>query len=225
MRLTDCFIDLIAYVAYLMKSVDSRQPSFEQVKTDIERLISDSQNCLKIGEFSHEDYDLAKFAIFAWVDESILSSSWKERNRWLGEQLQRVYYHTSDAGEIFFEKLNSLGLHQRDAREVYYLCLAMGFKGRYCNQGDELLLEQLKASNLKLLTGTSTAVRSLNAIELFPESHLSDDYKIQTQRSGLRISPFTLFCMGFPLVLFMVLFILYRFILDNFAANLLGMIP
>jgi type VI secretion system protein ImpK len=225
MRLSDCFIDLIAYVAYFMKSVDSRQPPFERVKTDIERLISESQNCLKIGEFSHEDYDLARFAIFAWIDESILSSSWKERNRWLGEQLQRIYYQTSDAGEIFFEKLNSLGLHQRDTREVYYLCLAMGFAGRYCNPGDELLLEQLKASNLKLLTGTSAAVRSLNAVELFPEAYVADDYKIHTQRSKLRIFPFTLFCLGFPVVLYVVLFIVYRFILSNVGANLLGMIP
>jgi type VI secretion system protein ImpK len=225
MRLTDCFIDLIAYVAYFMKSVDSRQPSFERVKMDVKHLISDSQNCLKIGEFSHEDYDLARFAIFAWIDEIILSSSWNERNRWLGEQLQRIYYNTSDAGEIFFEKLNSLGLHQRDVREVYYLCLALGFTGRYCNPGDELLLEQLKASNLKLLTGSSSAVHLLNTGELFPEAYSSDIPEIKIRKSRWYISSFTFLCLGFPVVLLIVLFVTYRFILSNFGENLLGMIP
>lgn len=221
MRLTDCFIDLIAYVAYFIKFVDSRQPAFEQVKTDIERLISESQHCLKTGKVSHEDYDLARFAIFAWIDESILNSSWKERNRWLSERLQRIHYHISNADEIFFDKLNSLGLHQRDVREVYYLCLAMGFVGRYCNQGDELRLEQLKGFNLVALTGTSETLRSLDTQELFPEAYNVDDDK----RSTWSVFPFTVFCAGFPVILFIVLFIVYRFILSNVGENLLGMIP
>jgi len=225
MRLTDCFIDLIAYVAYFIKSLDSRQPSFDRVKTDIERLISDSQGCLKKGDFSHDDHDLARFAIFAWVDEIILSSSWNERNRWLGEQLQRVYYNTSDAGELFFEKLNNIGLHQRDVREVYYLCLAIGFTGRYCNPGDELLIEQLKVSNLKLLTGSSATVHSLNSGELFPEAYSADNTEIQAKSSRFNFSSFTLLCFGFPVVLYLGLFVIYRFILSNVGENLLGMIP
>ena len=226
MRLTDCFIDLIAYVAYFIKSVDTKQPPLERVKTDIERLLSDSQECLRTGDFSKEDYDLAHFAICAWVDETILNSSWNEKNRWLGEQLQWVYYNTADAGEIFFEKLNTVGLHQRDVREVYYLCLAIGFKGRYHNEGDEYLLDQLKASNLKLLTGSSAAVPSLGAGELFPEAYSADEGDIGPARgSRLRFSTFTILCAGFPIVLYVVLFIVYRFILDNVGENLLGTIP
>jgi type VI secretion system protein ImpK len=225
LRLTDCFIDLIAYVAYFIKSVDSRQPTFEQVKTDIERLISKSESCIKIGDFSHEDYDLARFAVFAWIDEIILNSSWKERYRWLGEQLQRIYYHTSNADEIFFEKLNSLGLHQKDVRELYYLCLAMGFTGRYCNRGDELLLEQLKAFNLVALTGTSRTLRSLDTQKLFPEAYRVDGNKIGTQKSWRSASSFTGLCVCFPVVIFLILFILYRFILSDVGENLLGMIP
>ncbi|MBW1834922.1 MAG: DotU family type IV/VI secretion system protein, partial [Deltaproteobacteria bacterium] len=155
MRLTDCFIELVAYAAYFLKTVAKRQPPFDQVKADIQRLISKSQESLNNGSFSQEDYDLARFAIFAWIDEAILNSSWKEKHLWQGEQLQRFYYQTADAGEIFFERLNTLGPHQRDVREVYYLCLAIGFMGRYCHEGDEYLLEQLKTSNLKLLTGSS----------------------------------------------------------------------
>ena len=225
MRLTDCFINLIAYVAYFIKTVESRQPSFERVKTDIERLISESQECLKSGNFSQEDYDLARFAIFAWIDETILSSSWKERNRWLGQQLQREYYNTSDAGEIFFEKLNAVGLHQRDVREVYYLCLAIGFMGRYCKDGDEFLLNQLKSSNLKLLTGSSSGITSLESSELFPEAYPMDNESQQYSKSKYRFSSFTLLCLGFPIVLYFVLFIVYRFILNNVGENLLGTIP
>ena len=57
MRLTDCFAELVAYVAYFLKTVDSRQPPFDQVKADIQRLISESQHTANDGNFPQEDYD------------------------------------------------------------------------------------------------------------------------------------------------------------------------
>jgi type VI secretion system protein ImpK len=222
MRLTDCFVDLVAYVAYFLKSAADRQPAFEQVKADIQRLISDSERGLDRGDFSVEDYDMARFAIFAWIDEAILASGWNERNRWQGEQLQRIYYKTTNAGEIFFDRLNAIGHHQRDVREVYYLCLAMGFSGRYCHEGDEFLLEQVKISNLKMLTGSSMGVPSIEKGDLFPEAYPYGEIDVSLQKGGRRFSPFTIFCVGLPVAIFLLLFIIYWFILGNIGENLLS---
>ena len=141
MHLTDCFMDLVAYVTYFLKTATAKQPPFDQVRADVNRLLNQSESSLKQGLFSQEDYDRARFAICAWVDEALLSSSWNFKGQWQREQLQRLYYQTTEAGEEFFEKLNGLGLHQRDVREVYYLCLALGFMGRYCHKGDEVFLD------------------------------------------------------------------------------------
>ena len=222
MRLTDCFIELVAYAAYFLKTVAKRQPAFDQVKADIQRLISKSQEHLNQGAFSQEDYDLARFAIFAWIDEAILNSSWKEKHLWQGEQLQRFYYQTADAGEIFFERLNTLGPHQRDVREVYYLCLAIGFMGRYCHEGDEYLLEQLKTSNLKLLTGSSVGLPSLEKGELFPEAYPVESREVTSPKGKKPFSTFTLLCLGAPVLLYSVLFLIYRFILNNIGESLLS---
>ncbi|MDL1967306.1 MAG: DotU family type IV/VI secretion system protein [Deltaproteobacteria bacterium] len=222
MRLTDCFIELVAYAAYFLKTVAKRQPPFDQVKADIQRLISKSQESLNNNAFSQEDYDLARFAIFAWIDEAILNSSWKEKHLWQGEQLQRFYYQTADAGEIFFERLNTLGPHQRDVREVYYFCLAIGFMGRYCHEGDEYLLEQLKTSNLKLLTGSSVGLPSLEKGELFPEAYPVESNEVISSKEKKRFSIFTLFCLGTPVLLYSVLFLIYRFILNNIGEGLLS---
>ena len=224
MRLTDCFLELIAYVAYFLKNVANRQPAFDQVKADIQRLISESQDGLKNGNFSSEDYDLARFAIFAWIDEAILNSAWNEKDKWQREQLQRIYYQTADAGEIFFERLNAVGPHQRDVREVYYLCLAMGFMGRYCHEGDEYLLEQLKTSNLKLITGGSMGLSALSE-ELFPEAYPAESSEVAVGKVKNRFSFFTILCLGFPVVLYGVLFLIYRFILSNIGENLLSTVP
>jgi type VI secretion system protein ImpK len=221
MRLTDCFVDLVAYVAYFLKNVENKQPPFDKVKADIQRLMSETENRMRDGGFSQEDYDSARFAVCAWVDEAILSSPWKEKIRWQGEQLQRIYYQTSDAGEIFFDRLNTLGPHQRDVREVYYLCLAMGFMGRYCNAGDEYLLDQLKTSNLKLLTGSSVGIPDLNQAELFPESYPAGVGDTHLKKGGFRFTPINLLFMGSPVVLFVFLFIIYHFVLGNVGEALM----
>ena len=222
MRLSDCFMEMIAYVAYFKSSVAKRQPSFDEVKNTIQRLISESERAVEETTIPREDYDQARFAVFAWIDEAILSSSWKEKGRWQGEQLQLTYYRTSEAGEQFFDRLGTLGPHQRDVREVYYLCLAMGFLGRYCHEGDEFLLDGLKTSNLKLLTGSSVGIPSLDRGELFPDAYVAPDTDADPRYAGKdRFSFFTLACIAFPLLLYGGLYLIYRFILSNVGENLL----
>jgi type VI secretion system protein ImpK len=222
MRLTDCFIDLIAYVAYFRRRVEANQPPFEQIQADVLRLLSASQTLITQGNFSPEDYDLARFAIVAWVDDTIMNSPWHYRDHWKREPLQRDFYQTTDAGEIFFKRLNQVGLHQRDVREVYYLCLAMGFKGQYCHEGDEFLLDQLKTSNLKLLTGSSLGIPRLETGDLFPEAYAAETEMSSTPGSGRRLSPLTWLGLGLPIVLFVGLFLIYNFILNHLVDNLLG---
>ncbi len=216
MRLMDCFIELVAYVAYFKKTADERQQPYDQVKNNIERFIAMSQNRATQSGSSTDDYDQARFAVFAWVDEVLLSSNWSHKNRWQGEQLQRIYFQTTDAGELFFERLNNLGPHQKDVREVYYLCLALGFMGRYCHDGDEYLLDQLQTSNLKLLTGSAVGPPSVDGTLLFSEAYPSETETpmVSDQNRGL-FSAFMLFCVGFPVILFGALFFVYRFILNN----------
>ncbi len=220
MRLSDCFSDLIAYVAYFLKSVERRQATFEEIKNDIHRLLAASEQCGRNDIFNPEDYNLARFAICAWIDESILSTDWQGLAAWRKEQLQRLFYNTTDAGEAFFERLNSLGMHQRDVREVYYLCLAMGFKGRYCNEGDEFLLDQLNTSNLKLLTGSSVGIPSLSRTDLFPEAYPTEMPEMQAGKSASSFNAFTLAFLGGPVLFFIALYLVYHFILNNIGESI-----
>ena len=104
-------------------------------------------------------------------------------------------------------------------REVYYLCLALGFKGRFIHQGDEYLLEQLKLSNLKYLLGSSVGIPSLERAELFPEAYPTHSVKIASQRGRFRFSLVTISALAGPVLLFAVLFLIYRFTLNGIAEN------
>jgi type VI secretion system protein ImpK len=221
MHLSDCFINTLAYVSYFLKSVETRQPDYDQVKGDIQRLIRESEALFNQGSLSRDDYDQARFAVCAWVDETLLKSPWQHRNLWLKDQLQRTFYNTTDAGEEFFQRLSAIGLHQREAREVFYLCLALGFTGRYCHPGDEYQLEQVKTSNLKLLLGSSVGLPSLERTDLFPEAHPSgpvDNGQKRIRRGSRLVSAI---CLAGPVLLFCLLYGIYRFTLSGVGDNFL----
>jgi type VI secretion system protein ImpK len=223
MYLSDYFIDIVAYVTYFLRSPETQQSSScESVRADIQRLLFASEEGEKRGLVSHDDYDSARFAVCAWVDEALLNSSWADKNAWMSRQLQQTYYNTTDAGEKFFERLQTLGPHQLEVREVYYLCLALGFTGRYFN--DDYNLEQIKTANLKLLLGSSLGLPSLERLDLFPEAYPSGDVEIGPPSGSRRSVRLTAVIACVPVVLFAALFIVYFFILDNVGENYLRMV-
>lgn len=81
-----------------------------------------------------QDLREAKFALVAFIDETILSSDWSQKDRWVTRPLQLEFYDRYDAGEEFFVRLEGLlaqPARQADVLEVFYLCMTLGFKGRY----------------------------------------------------------------------------------------------
>lgn len=220
MKLIDCFVELIAYVSYVLKSLPAEQPNFERVKADITNLINKSQADSRSLQISPQDYELAQFAVFAWVDESFLGSQWQEKMKWQGEQLQRNYFQTVDAGELFFDKLNDLQPHQLEVREVYYICLSLGFSGRFCNPGDDFLLTQLKSSNLNLLGTNVGSLASLKDKKIFPEAyHDGTEPDLTAQSKFFRLG--SLLVASTPVILLALLFAIYRFSLDSVGENLI----
>ncbi len=221
MHLSDCFMETFAYVSYFLRSAEAKQPTLEHVKEKLMLLLKESEGTMARGGLSRDDFEEARFAVCAWIDEAILKSSWAEKDVWMKDQLQRQYYNTTDAGEEFFDRLNALGLHQREAREVYYLCLAMGFSGRYCHPGDEYQLDQIRTSTLKLLLGSSVGLPSLERADLFPEAYPNSSTARTARggRFGLNIATFV--CLCAPVIVFAILYLVYRFTLAGVGDNFL----
>lgn len=115
---------------------------FEAFHGGIQKLFqSFEKQCREFG-FEEDDTDIAKYALAAFVDEAVLNSSWSHRERWADNPLQLEYFGTYLAGEIFYDKLESLRTHEKpkpDLLEIYYLCLLLGFKGKYGIGGQEKL--------------------------------------------------------------------------------------
>jgi type VI secretion system protein ImpK len=223
MHLSETFMDVIAYVMYFLKTASAKQPPYEQVRARIIELLAGSRQ--KAAEFQPDDYDQARFALCAWVDEAVMNSAWKERITWQKEPLQLKFYQTTNAGELFFDRLNSLGLHQKDVREMYYLCLAMGFMGRFIKEEDRFLLDQLKTSNLKVLTGSSAGIPSLKKGELFPEAYPAEGVATAPKKAPGLFNLVSIIMAGLPVVLFGVLYLIYSFVLHNVSNALFTLVP
>jgi type VI secretion system protein ImpK len=82
---------------------------------------------------SDQEIAEARYALVAYIDEQILKSSWAGRGEWMNQPLQLGLYREFDAGEKFFARLRALLSHgdRLPAIEIYFLCLALGFRGAY----------------------------------------------------------------------------------------------
>jgi type VI secretion system protein ImpK len=68
-------------------------------------------------------------------------------------------------------------------------------------------------------------VPSLEHGELFPEAYAEGgDAGVEPERRS-RLSLFTLACIGFPVLLYGGLFLIYRFILSNVGESLMKAVP
>jgi type VI secretion system protein ImpK len=81
----------------------------------------------------------AKYALAAFADEIIYHSSWPGKQQWLSNPLQLQFFNLNTAGDGFFTNLDNLHGQRGRAHvaEIYFLCLALGFQGKYRLRGQQ----------------------------------------------------------------------------------------
>jgi type VI secretion system protein ImpK len=102
--------------------------------------------------YAQEDVREAEFAVVAFLDEMVLSSQDASRTQWARKSMGEELFEQRSAGELFFRRLEALRAN-RDSQElaevleVYYLCLLLGYEGRYAGGSRTEL--QLLMSNVR----------------------------------------------------------------------------
>jgi type VI secretion system protein ImpK len=153
---------------------------FQEVLTAIERLRGNRQGVTDAEAFRHhtrealktaanaglaagygaDDVRLATFACVAFLDESILNSQNPIFADWLRKPLQEELFNVHIAGETFFQNLQQLlgrqdSIDLGDVLEVHYLCLLLGFCGRYSvgNRGELGQIMQMTGEKIRRIRG------------------------------------------------------------------------
>jgi len=148
-RLADLCAEVFAFAFQLRASKDPGAAS--DVKHKVANLFADFEQKARTGGFKPETAQSAKYALTAFIDETVLSSKFPMKDEWAGSPLQLELFNDFAAGEEFYTKLKAIrgasDADRRDLVEVFFLCLTHGFKGMYIDlKGMEerrALLDQL----------------------------------------------------------------------------------
>ncbi|MEO8595731.1 MAG: DotU family type IV/VI secretion system protein [Candidatus Solibacter sp.] len=166
-------------------SADTRRPEnlallFQDVLTAVVRLRANRQGVTDANAFRHhmrealktaasqalsagytaEDTKHATFAAVAFLDESVLNSQNAIFTEWLRKPLQAELFGTQIAGEEFFVSLQQL-LGRGDSNdladliEIHYLCMLLGFSGRYSagNRGELAQIMNMTGEKIRRIRG------------------------------------------------------------------------
>ncbi len=99
---------------------------YENIKKQIDR------GDQKLGGTSG-DWQLAKYALVAWLDEQLISFPWEGREWWTNHILERHYFQgRREAFEDFFIDANrAAASSSKDALEVFLTVVLLGYRGIY----------------------------------------------------------------------------------------------
>ncbi|MFM8223951.1 MAG: DotU family type IV/VI secretion system protein [Planctomycetaceae bacterium] len=134
----EVFLTSISLLSDLQQGGDWEAPALQR------RLITavdQAESLLRGSEWTSE-WDLAKYALVAWLDEMLVDElEWPGSEWWSNNVLEVHYFRTRECSTRFFERSREV-LERRalNAFEVYYDCVLLGFQGMYRNP---LLAEQM----------------------------------------------------------------------------------
>ncbi len=213
--LRDLFSDLIAFVIFFESTCEQHPPTVNEFREKVIALLNAQEERAKSSSIAVEAFREARFAVLSWVDETVLNSNWANRNQW--QHLMLAYYGTLNAGEEFFRRLNSLPSQANDIREIYFLCVSLGFQGEHAFGDGIRELQALKQRLYKQLCATNGDIRQ-NYPRLFPEAYQKATMTPRAVLKSNRIWYITAAC------LILVLFAVYWFLLDREASRIIALL-
>lgn len=134
--------DLLNMVADLA-AANGALPHPDELRGTVERQLSTMMERARSAGIVTEDIIDAQYAIVALIDEFLARvHGWGGQAEWRRKPLQLIRFNENTAGENFFRRLSVLEgqPHRIHVLQIYFLCMAVGFQGRYTFGGGDSLL-------------------------------------------------------------------------------------
>jgi len=118
-----------------------------QVQAEVQAKLRGAEERLAHGA-GREAWELARYALCAWIDDVMINSNWDGGGWWENHKLEFQYFKSNEAGTGFFQRAKlAEQLIQRDAIEVYYIAVILGFRGLYALPESKFLAQQFGLPN------------------------------------------------------------------------------
>lgn len=195
------------------------QPSNE-LRPKCAKLLDEFEKRAERYRFNHKVVRVSKFALASFIDETILTNDFPLKEEWEKYPLQLEYFGEQLAGNKFFNKLEAM-LKQmkvtKNAVEIYYVCMLLGFKGRYAVYEQDKLLQVMQKTAKALVK-----VGKIVPTELSP-NWLANDQPEPPKKRGMpawaKISAFA--GVGLAILTYLVMFVMLSIFLNTEMNKLL----
>jgi type VI secretion system protein ImpK len=166
--------------------------------------------------YSADDIKMATLALVGFLDESVLNTRNPIFADWPRKPLQEELFGIHMAGELFFQNLEKLLGRQdsadlADVLEVHYLCLLLGYCGRYSLGG--------KGELQAVATATGDRIRRIRGVSTDPFMKFTMEAEVVRVSSDPWVRRL-LFAAIFCFVLVLVLFVSFKVTLSSGASTL-----
>jgi type VI secretion system protein ImpK len=213
MLLSSLFVPTMAYVQSVEQLVN---PDAQVVHEQIQSLIIDARAQALIDELPPERFREALFPVVAWCDERLGNlPAWKANHDWRLLMLQKKLFSTSLAGVLFFDRLEAVTQTDNELRELFVLCLSMGFMGRYSQRPNDPALVQLRLDQYKMIRPNNDFTSLSSVDHLFPEAYrvlLVEKSQLKKKRSQRRLLLIKVFS---PIFFIVVLGLIFNYYLTQ----------
>ena len=180
------------------------------LRTKAQDLLSKIERHAQIQGNHPENIQKAKFALVAFLDEAINLSGWSHKNDWLSQPLQLLMFNSYNAGEEFFDYLDKLRTNIRENREIieiYYLCLILGFKGKYLIHDPEHLRKRIDQIYQELYSASNKSMGLLS-----PNGEPKEEL-VEVVNQGIPSWVISVICFSIAIVFYVVFSIFFALII------------
>lgn len=105
--------------------------------------------------YRSESILVARYVVCATLDEIILNTHWGQQSDWEMHKLLATFQKDSWGGERFFlllDRLKQDAHHHLDLLELMYVCLCLGFQGKYrAEERGDLALREVQESLYRII--------------------------------------------------------------------------
>jgi type VI secretion system protein ImpK len=112
----------------------TRQPNVIGLRERVIQEVKAFESAAQAQGTAPESVLTARYALCTLIDETVLSTPWGSESTWLEKGLLSTFHNETWGGEKFFamlERLIQAPARNVDLLELFYICLAFGFEGKY----------------------------------------------------------------------------------------------
>ncbi len=208
--LVGCAAGLLTLAAELRRTLAHPDPA--GLREGLVRQIRDFETCARAKGLVDSVVLPARYVLCALIDESVLDTPWGGQSVWSHQGLLISFHNETWGGEKFFTALDRLLAYPSgnlNLLELMYLCLALGFEGRYRTHPDgQAQLARVREQIFQTIRGQRGD----------PEPELSLNWRGVAPRRDPLIHQLPLWVFSAVAGLFLMgLFALYNFSLNRYS--------